>query len=222
MRILVVEDEKRIASFIERGLKEQSYSVDISYDGESGLFQAQVNDYDCIVLDLMLPGKNGIEVCQALRSSGNQTPLMMLTAMNSVEDKVRGLDAGADDYLAKPFAFEEFLARIRVLLRRKGGQASSLLRIEDLELDQRSRRVTRAGQVVELTNKEYSLLEYFMQNAGQVLTKTMIAEHVWNEDYDSFTNVIAVYVNYLRKKVDKDFDKQLIHSVRGVGYVLKS
>lgn len=221
MRILVVEDEKRIASFIERGLKEQAYSVDLAYDGETGIFQAQVNDYDCIVLDLMLPGKNGIAVCQELRASGNQTPIMMLTAMNSVEDKVRGLDAGADDYLAKPFAFDEFLARIRVLLRRKGGQLSSVLRNEDLELDQRTRKVQRAGKEIELTNKEYALLEYFMQNAGQVVTKTMIAEHVWNEDYDSFTNVIAVYVNYLRKKVDKGFDKQLIHSVRGVGYILK-
>lgn len=221
MRILVIEDEKRIASFIERGLKEQAYSVDLAYDGESGLFKAQVNDYDCIVLDLMLPGKNGISICQELRASGNQTPIMMLTAMNSVEDKVRGLDAGADDYLPKPFAFEEFLARIRVLLRRKGGQLSSVLRIEDLELDQRTRKVQRADKEIELTNKEYALLEYFMQNAGQVVTKTMIAEHVWNEDYDSFTNVIAVYVNYLRKKVDKGFDKQLIHSVRGVGYILK-
>lgn len=222
MKILVIEDEQRIASFVKRGLTESSYAVDLAQDGEQGLFYAQTNEYDCIVLDLMLPGKDGLAVCRELRASGNDTPILMLTAKADVKDKVRGLDAGADDYLAKPFAFEEFLARIRVLTRRKTGSVVSVLKIDDLELDQRSRRVTRSGKEIELTNKEFALLEYLMQNAGSVVTRTMISEHVWNDDFDTFTNVISVYVNYLRNKIDKGFDKQLIHSVRGAGYVIRS
>jgi two-component system copper resistance phosphate regulon response regulator CusR len=221
MRILVVEDEKRIASFIKRGLTEQSYTVDVAPDGEQGLFFAETNEYDCVVLDLMLPGVDGLSVCRQIRAQGNDVPILMLTAKADVKDKVRGLDAGADDYLPKPFAFEEFLARVRVLLRRKSGSSVSVLRVADLELDQRTRRVTRGGSEIELTNREFALLEYLMRNAGTVVTRTMISEHVWQDDFDTFSNVISVYVNYLRTKVDKGFDKPLIHSVRGVGYTIK-
>ena len=221
MRILVVEDEKRIASFIKRGLTEQSYTVDVAPDGEQGLFYAETNEYDCIVLDLMLPGVDGLSVCRQIRAQGNDVPILMLTAKADVKDKVRGLDAGADDYLAKPFAFEEFLARVRVLLRRKSGSSVSVLRVGDLELDQRTRRVVRAGREIELTNREFALLEYLMRNASTVVTRTMISEHVWQDDYDTFSNVISVYVNYLRAKIDKGFDRPLIHSVRGVGYTIK-
>jgi len=218
----VIEDEKKISSFIVRGLSEQSYAVDTADDGDEGLFLAETNEYDCIVLDLMMPGKDGLAVCRALRSAGNTTPVLILTARADVKDRVRGLDAGADDYLTKPFAFEEFLARIRVLLRRKQGATVSVLRVGDLELDVRTRAVKRAGQDIVLTNKEYALLEYLMSNAGQVVTRTMIAEHVWQDDCDTFTNIISVYVNYLRNKIDKPFEKPLIHAVRGVGYTIKS
>ncbi len=221
MRILLVEDEKKIANFIERGLKEDHYTVDVAYDGAKGLFLAEINVYDLVILDIMLPLKDGLSVCKELRSKNINVPVLILTARDSVEDKVSGLDSGADDYLAKPFAFDELLARIRALLRRNKVSKTDKLQIADLELDQVAHKVKRAGKELSLTSKEYTLLEYLMLNPNQVITRTMISEHVWNEDFDSFTNVIDVYVNYLRNKIDKGFKKQLIHTVRGTGYILK-
>ena len=220
MRVLIVEDEKRIASFIQRGLKEERYAVDLAPDGEQGLYLAGLDTYDLIILDIMLPGKDGIAVCRQLRQNKIDTPILMLTARDSVEDKVTGLDVGADDYLTKPFAFEEFLARVRALIRRKQIRKSPLLKVADLELNQLTHKAKRAGKEIALTAKEYALLEYLMLNANQVVTRTMISEHVWNEDFDSFTNVIDVYVRYLRNKIDKGSEKPLIHTLRGAGYML--
>lgn len=221
MRILLIEDEEKIASFIKRGLKEEHYVVDVAGDGEKAMFLAEINPYDLIILDIILPGKDGISVCKELRAKKIDVPILILTAKGSVKDKVEGLDAGADDYLAKPFAFEELLARVGALLRRNRAEKTTLLKLADLELDQLTHSVKRAGKEIALTAKEYALLEYLMLNAGQIVTRTMISEHVWNEDFDSFTNVIDVYVNYLRSKIDKGFKKQLIHTTRGVGYILK-
>ncbi len=221
MRILLVEDEKKIASFIERGLVEQHYSVDVAYDGNEGLYLAEINPYDLIILDIMLPGKDGFAVCQELRKKEFDVPILMLTARDDVRDKIYGLDSGADDYLTKPFAFGEFLARVRVLLRRQRTQQTTTLKVADLALDQLTHTVTRAGENIELTSTEYALLEYLMIHAEQVVTRTMISEHVWDQDFDSYSNVINVYVNYVRKKVDAGFSKKLIHSVRGRGYVIK-
>jgi len=221
MRILLIEDEERIANFIERGLEEQSYAVDVACDGKTGLYFAEINPYDIIILDLGLPDQDGRALCKELRAHGVTIPILMLTARSSIHDRVSGLDSGADDYLTKPFAFEELLARIRSLLRRQRTELTTILKLADLELDQVTHKVKRAGKEIFLTGKEYSVLEYFMTHAGQVITRTMISEHVWNEDFDCFTNVIDVYVNYLRNKIDKGFDKQLLHTVRGVGYILK-
>jgi len=221
MRILLVEDESKIANFIKRGLKEEHYVIDVTRNANEGLFQAENNHYDLIILDIMLPGKDGITLCKELREKKISVPILMLTAKDSIKDKVSGLDAGADDYLTKPFAFEEFLARVRSLLRRNQAKKETNLIVEDLTLNQITHKVKRDGKEIQLTSKEYSLLEYFMLNANQVITRTMISEHVWNEDFDSFTNVIDVYINYLRNKINKGFEKKLIHSVRGVGYVLK-
>lgn len=221
MRILLVEDEKKIASFIERGLKEEHYVVDIAGDGEKALFLAETNTYDLIILDIMLPGKDGLSVCKELRDKKIDVPILMLTAKDTVKDKVKGLDSGADDYLAKPFSFVEFLARVRALIRRKSMVKTTLLKVADLELNQITHKVKRAGKEISLTSTEYALLEYLMLNANQTVTRTMISEHVWNEDFDSFSNVIDVYINYLRNKIDRDFKKQLIHSIRGTGYILK-
>ena len=220
MRILVIEDEKKIASFIQRGLREEKFVVDVAYDGENGMYKADVNEYDLIVLDIMLPKKDGIYVCRELRKSGNTTPVLMLTARDAVEDKVQGLNVGADDYLTKPFAFEEFLARIRSLLRRNQKAKTTHLKLADLELDQLTHKAKREGKDIALTSKEYALLEYFMLHSDQVVTRTMISEHVWNEDFDSFTNVIDVYVRYLRNKIDKGFKRPLLHTIRGTGYIL--
>lgn len=221
MRILVVEDEKKIASFIERGLKEQHYAVDLASDGVSGSELADVNEYDLIILDVMLPGKDGFSLCREIRSRKPEALILMVTAKDSVKDKVRGLEGGADDYLTKPFAFEELLARVNSLLRRKSTAKSNVISVGDLELDRLKHSVKRAGKEIVLTSKEYSLLEYLMLNTGNVVTRTMITEHVWNEDFDSFSNVIDVYINHLRNKVDKEFKKPLIHSIRGTGYTLK-
>lgn len=221
MRILVVEDEKRVAAFIKRGLKEAKYAVDIADNGEDALFMAESIPFDLIVLDIMLPGPDGIEICRKLRKGRNDTPVLMLTARDEVQDKISGLDAGADDYLTKPFSFPEFLARVRALLRRKTAGRNTVLKVADLELDQASHKVTRAGKEITLTPTEYGLLEYLMLNTGHVVTRTMLSEHVWNDDFDAFSNVINVYINYLRKKVDHDHPQKLIHSLRGVGYVLK-
>ncbi len=221
MRILIVEDEKKIASFIERGLKEELFTVDVAHDGDNAVFLAEVNVYDAIVLDIMLPCKNGISVCRELRSKKNDTPILMLSAKDELKDKVKGLDAGADDYLTKPFAFEEFLARLRALLRRNRQNKVTTIKVADLELNQLTHKLSRQGKEIILTSKEYSLLEYLMLNADSVVTRTMISEHVWNEDFDSFTNVIDVHINYLRNKIDKGFKKKLIHTLRGAGYILK-
>jgi len=220
MRILVVEDEEKIANFIKRGLKEEEYAIDIAYDGEQGHFLATTEVYDLVVLDLMLPKIDGLTLCRKLKEEKNTAPILMLTAKDSVKDKVAGLDSGADDYLTKPFAFEEFLARVRALLR-KGKPQQIKLKVADLELDLLSHKVTRAGKEIELTTKEYALLGYFMRNAGTVVTRTMLSEHVWDISFDSFTNVIDVYINYLRNKIDQNFKKKLIHTIRGRGYILK-
>jgi heavy metal response regulator len=222
MRILVVEDEKKVANFIKKGLEEEHYAVDNAYDGESGLYMAEVNEYDLIVLDLMIPKIDGLEVLRRVRGNRNNVPILVLTARDSVEDIVRGLDAGCDDYLTKPFEFLEFLARVRALLRREKTDKEPVLRIDDLTLSLVTHKVMRKGREIELTAKEYSLLEYFMRNPEKILTRTMISEHVWDYHFDSMTNLVDVYVNYLRKKIDKGFEIKLIHTIRGVGYLLSA
>ena len=221
MRILVIEDEVKIAQFIKRGLKEEGYAVDVANDGEEGHFLLSSNEYDAIILDLMLPKIDGLTLCRTLRKEGNQTPIIMLTAKDTVKDKVKGLDSGADDYLPKPFAFEELLARVRVLLRKKDSRVQTQLKVGDLSLDLLTHKVTRDEREIDLTVKEYALLEYLMRNAGNIVTRTMISEHVWDINFDTFTNVIDVYINYLRNKIDSGFADKMIHTVRGKGYLLK-
>jgi heavy metal response regulator len=220
MRILVIEDERKIASFIKRGLREEGYIVDIALDGDEGYRLTAENDYALIILDIMLPKKDGITLCRQLRHDGIESPVLMLTAKDSVQDKVRGLDSGADDYLTKPFAFEELLARIRALLR-KGVQRSARLQVGDLVLDTAAHKATRSGREIVLTMKEYALLAYLMRNAATVVTRTMIAENIWEIDFDTGTNIIDVYINYLRNKIDSGHEKKLIQTVRGRGYVIK-
>ncbi len=222
MRILVVEDERKVARFIERGLKEERFAVDVATDGEEGLFRAQSNDYDLIVLDVLMPKKDGFQVLRELRAAKCRARILMLTARDSVEDRVRGLEGGADDYLVKPFAFVEFLARVRVLLRRGAEDGPLLLRGLDLTLDLKTRKVTRAGRPVTLSAKEFGVLEYLLRHPDEVVTRTQLAEHVWDENFDSFSNVIDVTVYHLREKVDRGFEPALIHTVRGAGYVLKA
>lgn len=222
MRILVIEDEKKVAEFIGNGLAEEGYAVDAAHDGEQGYFLASTSEYDVILLDVMLPKIDGITLCTKLRAEDCQTPILMLTAKDAVKDKVRGLDAGADDYVTKPFAFEELLARIRSLLRKKYLHQGTRFQVDDLVLDTATHTVTRAGAVIPLSVKEYALLEYLMGNAGSVVTRAMISEHVWDINFDTFTNVIDVYISYLRNKIDKGRKTRLIHTVRGRGYVLKS
>jgi heavy metal response regulator len=221
MHILVIEDEQKVANFIKRGLKEEGYSVDVACNGEEGYFLVKDNEYDVIILDLMLPKMDGITLCKKLRTEKITTPILMLTAKDSVKDKVIGLDSGANDYLTKPFSFEELLARIRVLLRKEQTATSTKLQIGDLILNLLTHKVSRAGKEIPLTNKEYALLEYLMRNAGSIITRTMISEHVWDINFDTFTNVIDVYVNYLRNKIDKGYKKKLIHTIRGRGYMIK-
>ena len=221
MRILLVEDQKRISRFIERGLKEEKYIVDSVYNGEDGLHLALTSEYDLVILDIMLPIIDGITVCKRIREAGNAVPVLLLTAKSDVKDKVVGLDAGADDYLTKPFAFEELAARVRALLRKHRKEKKTTLQYADITLDQLTRVVRRHGEEIELANKEYALLEYFMLHTNEVVTRTMIAEHVWHESFDRLSNVFDVYIHRLRSKIDRDFDKPLIHSVRGVGYVMK-
>lgn len=221
MRILIIEDEKKVADFIKRGLKEEGYCVDVAYDGEEGYFLATTNEYDLIILDLMLPRMDGITLCKRLREDKITVPIIMLTAKDSVKDKVTGLDSGANDYLTKPFAFEELLARVRANIRKKDAGITTKLRVGDLVLDLLTHKVTRADKEITLTAKEYALLEYLMRNVGTVVTRTMISEHVWDINFDTFTNVIDVYINYLRSKIDQGFKKKLIHTLRGRGYILK-
>lgn len=222
MRILVVEDERRIAAFIKRGLEEEHYAVDVAYDGEEALDWTAVVDYDLIVLDVLLPKKDGIQVCGHLRAQGNKVPILMLTARDAVEDRVRGLDSGADDYLVKPFAFQELLARIRALLRRSGEVKTTNLQVGDLVLDTLTRRATRGGRVIELTAREYALLEFLMRHPRQVLSRTQIADHVWSYDFITTSNVVDVYVGYLRRNIDDGFEVKLIKTVRGVGYKIEA
>ncbi|MBP1769618.1 MAG: two component transcriptional regulator, winged helix family [Candidatus Aminicenantes bacterium] len=222
MRILVVEDERKIAEFLRKGLKAEGYAVDVAGDGEAGHFMAGTQDYDLMILDLRLPKMDGITLCRTLRAEKFAAPILMLTVRDSVKDKVQGLDSGADDYLTKPFDFEELLARVRALLRKCGATEATRLQVDDLVVDLLGHTASRASAAIPLTAKEFSLLEYLMRNAGVVVSRAMIAEHVWDIHFDSFSNVIDVSVNHLRSKVDKDFPKKLIHTVRGRGYVLKA
>jgi len=222
MRILVIEDEKKVARFIKKGLGEEGYAVDLAFDGEEGLARVLDQVHDLIILDIALPKMDGLQLLKKLREKKVPTPVLLLTVRATIEDKVLGLDSGADDYLTKPFAFQELLARIRALLRRKAEAGPPLLQVEDLVLDPARHLVNRGGEKIDLTSKEFALLEYLMRNAGRVLTRAMISEHVWNYDFDTETNVIDVYVNYLRRKIDSGGEKKLIHTIRGSGYVLKS
>ena len=221
MRILVVEDEKKVSGFIKKGLQEEGYAVDVAFDGKTGLQMAMDRIHDLIVLDIHLPGMDGLSLLHRLRTAKVSTPVLLLTVRANIEDKVLGLDSGADDYLTKPFAFQELVARIRALLRRQTEAELPVLRFADLILDPARRVVLRGGKKIDLTAKEYALLDYFIRNPGRVLTRTMIVEHVWDYNFDSMTNIIDVYVNYLRRKIDSDREHKLIHTVRGVGYVLK-
>jgi heavy metal response regulator len=220
LRILLVEDEPGIAQFVRQGLGEAGYAVDVAGDGEEGRAYAQAAEYDVIVLDILLPKMDGLQLLRELRAEGIRTPVLLLTACDAVEERVQGLDAGADDYLVKPFAFSELLARIRALLRRPPLQSDTILRVGDLEMDTARREVRRAGRLIELSAREFALLECLMRHRNQVLTRTQIAEHVWNFDFYNESNVVDVYIGYLRRKVDRGFSGQLIHTVRGVGYAL--
>jgi heavy metal response regulator len=222
MRLLIVEDDPNMARFLQKGLQEERYAVDVAKDGEEGLLLASVNPYDLIILDVMLPKIDGLAVCARLRAERKTTPILLLTALESVESKVDGLNTGADDYLTKPFAFAELVARAHALLRRGSGQQAGRLTVADLELDPVSHRVWRGGREIVLTNKEFALLEYLLRNVDQVLTRTAIVEHIWDIHYDSMTNIVDVHVRALRAKIDRDFSPALIHTVRGVGYVLKT
>ncbi|MCK5185970.1 MAG: response regulator transcription factor [Deltaproteobacteria bacterium] len=221
MRILVVEDEKRLAEFIKNGLREQKYSVDVAFDGEEGEYNAMTNDYDLIILDILLPKKNGWEVCESLRNAGVEIPIIILSALSDVSDRIRGLEKGADDYLTKPFVIAELVARVNALLRRAHKISQPVIRIRDLELDTAARKVKRAGEDIQLTNKEFALLEYLIMNKNKVVTRTMISEHVWDIHFDAGSNVIDVIINFLRKKIDVEGEGKLIHTIRGSGYMLK-
>jgi DNA-binding response OmpR family regulator len=222
MRILVVEDERKVASFIRQGLEEEGHTVEVAADGAAALdLMVAGPPHDLVVLDLMLPKRDGFEVLRQARSKHVETPVLVLTARDGVSDKVMGLDLGADDYLTKPFAFDEFLARVRALLRRRSGSRAPVLRLADLTLDPSTREVTRDQRKVALTAREYALLEYFMRNVGRVLTRPMIAEHVWGLDFDPESNIIDVYVGYLRRKIDGEGEPRLLHTMRGAGYVMR-
>lgn len=220
MRVLLAEDDPRIARFVSKGLREQSYAVDVAVDGEAALYQSEINTYDLFILDVMLPLADGFTVCRKLRESGNRNPILMLTARDAVEDRISGLDSGADDYLTKPFSFLELLARLRALLRRPNELRTPEIQIEDLILDTRGQRVTRAGAAIVVTAKEYALLEYLARNAGRIIGREEIAEHVWDESFDPFSNLIEVYINRLRKKIDPPSAVSLLHTKRGAGYFL--
>jgi DNA-binding response OmpR family regulator len=222
MRILVIEDESKVGCFIKRALEEESYAVDLCEDGAKGLEMALATDYDLLVVDVMLPSMSGLDILKRLRSERIHVPVLILSAQSQIDQRVKGLDAGADDYLTKPFAIDELLARVRALLRRGATESPGVLQVDDLILNPATRDVTRGGQRIDLTLKEYALLEYLMRHAGRVLTRPMISEHVWNQDFDTFTNVIDVYVNYLRNKIDRGRTKKLIHTIRGSGYMLKA
>lgn len=221
MKILVIEDDQRIASFIQKGLKEEGHATDVVHNGEDGEYWAEVNEYDLIILDIMLPKKNGIDVCRGLREKKVNTPILMLTAMDTLDDRVKGLDSGADDYLCKPFSFEELLARCRAQFRRSQEYKTKTLSVADLVLDPVTRNVTRSGKELRLSGKEYALLEFLLRNKGVVISETRIVEHVWDMNYDPMTNVVNVYIHHLRKKIDSGFEKKLLHTIRNSGYVIR-
>lgn len=221
MRVLVVEDEKDLNRIIYKKLKVEGYSVDCCYNGEEALDYINSTNYDIIIMDIMMPKKNGYEVLKNMRENKNNTPVLFLTAKDTIEDRVIGLDLGADDYLIKPFHFDELMARIRVLIRRKHGNINNELKVADLVLNVNTHIVKRGDKEIELSSKEFSILEYMMQNVGIVLSREKLEEHIWNYDYQGASNMIDVYIRYLRVKIDKDFEIKLIHTVRGVGYVLK-
>ncbi|HAM73992.1 MAG TPA: DNA-binding response regulator [Verrucomicrobiales bacterium] len=221
MRILMAEDQVQVATHLAQGLRAEGYAVDLARDGDEALWLASNHPYDLLLLDVMMPGKDGFSVVRELRSKRNTTPVLFLTARGEVEDRVRGLDAGGDDYLVKPFSFAELLARMRAMLRRQRPQAANVLRVSDLELDVVSRRARRGGEEIELTNREFALIEFLMINSPRPVSKTAIVEHVWDQHFDSQTNVVSVYINYLRKKIDRPGWKPLLHTIRGVGFALR-
>ena len=222
MRLLVIEDNPKMATLIKKGLTEQGYAVDVAHSGHDGEFMAASEAYDAVVLDLMLPDQDGLIVCRNLRRRGIHTPILMLTALSTTQDKVTGLDAGADDYLSKPFEFDELVARLRALLRRGQGQEASSLKFEDVELDLLKRTATRAGQKIKLTAKEFALLEYFLRNPNRILSRTTIGEHVWDMNFEPDSNVIDVYISMLRRRIDKGFERPLIHTMIGAGYMFSA
>ncbi len=220
MRILLVEDDARVSSFIRRGLREENYTADVAADGEEAIFLAQTEPYDLMILDLLLPKRDGLEVLRTLRAKKVTVPILILTAKDTMEDKVEGLNAGADDYLTKPFGFEELLARVRALLRRRGDMVATHLHAADLEVDTLKRKVMRSGKEILLTNREYALLEFFLRRPNQVITRSMLVENVWGYDFDTFSNVIDVHIARLRRKIDDDFSPKLLQTLRGSGYRL--
>ncbi len=220
MRLLLVEDEKKVADFVARGLRAERYAVDVAPDGAIGWEMARATDYDLLILDLMLPALSGTELLKRYRNKGGAAPVLVLTARDATSEKVANFEAGADDYLTKPFAFAELLVRVKALLRRAPAHRSQVLRVGDLEIDRETQQVRRGGKAIELTAKEYALLEYLASNTGRVLSRTMIVEHVWDESFESLTNIVDVYVRYLRQKVDEPFERKLIRTIRGVGYSL--
>lgn len=221
MRILVAEDERDLNEILCKKLRSEDYCVDGCYDGEEALDYLESVDYDAVILDIMMPKRSGLQVVEQLRRQGDHTPVLFLTARDSIDDRVTGLDAGADDYLVKPFAFDELLARLRVMTRKRGGERSNLFTIDDLTLDIRSKRVERGGVELKLSAKEYALLEYLIRNKGVVLSRIQIEENIWGFDYEGSSNIVDVYIRYLRRKIDKDHPVKLIHTIRGSGYVLK-
>jgi two-component system copper resistance phosphate regulon response regulator CusR len=221
VKLLIVEDERKTATYLRKGLSENGFVVDVAGSGEEGYHRARIGGYDLLILDVMLPGRDGWSLLSALRQAGVRTPVLFLTARDSVQDRVKGLDLGADDYLVKPFAFSELLARVRSILRRGPGRLPEILQAGDLEVDLLQRKAVRGGKRLDLTPKEFSLLSLLLRRRGEVLSRTSIAEHVWDMNFDSGTNVVDVHVRRLRSKVDEPFDRKLIHTVRGVGYVLE-
>jgi len=221
MRVLVVEDEKKLAGFIRRALKEDGHAVDVCNDGDTGMHRATSETYDAVILDLMLPGRGGLEILRSIREKGRSEPVLILTARDSLQDRVTGLDRGADDYLTKPFALDELRARVRALLRRGKGGVSTVLKFSDLSMDLVERTMVRGKRSIELTPREFSLMEYFLRNPRRVLTRTSIAEHVWDYNFDWQSNVVDVFVNGVRRKTEEKGEPRLIHTLRGVGYVLK-
>lgn len=222
MRLLLVEDDPGIISFLEKGLREAKYALDVAQDGDDALYKTSLNEYDAIILDIMIPGPDGMEVCRELRSQGSKVPVIMLTARDDVQDRVLGLDVGADDYLTKPFQVSELLARLRAVMRRGPLLKSTVIEIGDLRIDTSAQTVDRGGRAVSLTAREYALIEYLARNANRVVSRSELIEHVWDERYDSYSNVIDVHINHLRQKIDRESERPLIHTRRGVGYILST